>query len=100
MLLTKENRKALPPLYANENLKDPEAIVKFFTPDGNFTWYAMEFDGEDLFFGFVDGYEKELGYFSLKELSSLRGAFNLPVERDMYFKPTKLSELRGDNVAA
>jgi len=91
-LLTKQLREALPPLYSNENETDPKAIAKFFTPDSNWTWYATEFDGEDTFFGLVDGHEKELGYFSLKELESVRGAFGLPVERDQWFNPTPLSE--------
>ena len=86
-LLTKEILGKLPKLYANEekSLEETKIIVKFFTPDSNWTWYATEFDGEDLFFGLVDGFEKELGYFSLKELQSVRGALGLPIERDMYF---------------
>tara|TARA_Y100000296_G_scaffold86129_1_gene124749 strand:+ start:192 stop:467 length:276 start_codon:yes stop_codon:yes gene_type:complete len=87
-LLTKELKKKLPPLYANEDKKDPDAIVKFFTPFSNWTWYATEFDGEDLFFGLVDGHEKELGYFSLNELESLGSK----IERDLYWKPTPLSK--------
>jgi|TARA_R110002051_G_scaffold245344_3_gene305105 hypothetical protein len=88
-LLTKELREKLPFLYTNENEDDPKAIVKFFTPFSNWTWYATEFDGDDTFFGLVDGLDKELGYFSLSELESL-GA---KIERDLYFKPTPLSEL-------
>jgi hypothetical protein len=93
MLLTKENREALPKLYSNEKVEDPVAVVKFFTPDSNWTWYATEFDGDDLFFGLVDGFERELGYFSLAELTATRGPLGLPIERDRYFKPTPLSEL-------
>jgi len=33
----------------------------------------------------VDGYEKELGYFSLEELESVKGSFGLGIERDRYF---------------
>ena len=40
--------------------------------------------GIGYFFGFVDGLEREWGYFSLSELESVRGGFGLPVERDMY----------------
>jgi len=92
-LLTKANREALPALYSQENVEDPIVRVKFFTPDSNWTWYATEFDGEDLFFGLVDGFEKELGYFSLAELSTTRGPLGLPIERDRYFKPCPLSEV-------
>ena len=69
MLLTKANREALPGLYEQDGLGDDAIVhVKFFTPDSNWTWYATEFDGKDTFFGLVDGFEMELGYFSLSEL--------------------------------
>ena len=93
MLLTKENRNQLPPLYSQENEPDPIARVKFFTPWTNWTWYATEFDGVDTFFGLVDGHEKELGYFNLSELESVKGMFGLRIERDRHFPPTRLSEL-------
>jgi hypothetical protein len=93
-LLTKEVLKKLPKLYSQESKgMEALAVVKFFTPDSNWTWYASEFDGKDTFFGLVDGFEKQLGYFSLSELQEIRGALGLPVERDMYFKPKTLREL-------
>ena len=94
MLLTKANRNALPALYSTDGDKNAKAVVKFFTPDGSYTWFASEFDGEDTFFGLVDGGQcKELGYFSLKELTAARGNMGLPVERDRWFSSTPLSEL-------
>lgn len=94
VLLTKEVLKKLPPLYSQEEKGlEAVAIVKFFTPDSNWTWYATEFDGDDLFFGLVDGFEKEIGYFRLSELKSVKGALGLPIERDMYFKPKSLKKL-------
>lgn len=93
-LLTKELRAKLPPLYSTEKDEDPTAVAKFFTPDSNWTWYATEFDGEDRFFGLVDGFDKELGYFSLTELASARGPLGLPIERDRWFSPTPLSACR------
>lgn len=98
-LLTKEARKALPALYSSDDtpLDDKVVAVKFFTPDANWTWYAAEADdqpdGDVLFFGLVDGLEKEWGYFSLRELETVRGALGLPVERDLYFTPTKAGSL-------
>ena len=91
--LTKENLKALPPLYSGESNPDIKAVVKFFTPDANWTWYASEFDGKDTFFGLVIGHEPELGYFSLTKLQNIKGCLGLPVERDRYFDPTPLKEL-------
>jgi hypothetical protein len=96
MLLTKENKSKLPKLGATdgqEGLRD--IIVKFFTPDSNWTWYVLE--GEQLengdwqFFGLVDGFEKELGYFNLSELQSAKGPMGLHIERDRYFDNHKLN---------
>jgi hypothetical protein len=92
-LLTEEIRDQLPPIGANADVNDPIVVVKFFTPDGSWTWFAYEFDGEDTFFGAVSGIEFEFGTFSLSELKELRGRFGMPVERDLYFKPTPLSKI-------
>lgn len=93
-LLDPKSREKLPALYSNEHLGLMAiALVKFFTPDSNWSWYASEFDGEDLFFGLVDGLETELGYFSLSELQSINGPLGLPIERDLHFEPKTLKEL-------
>ena len=55
------------------------------------TWYLLEWDGEDLCFGWVVGQEAELGYFSLAEIGAVRGPYGLLVERDRHFRPTPLS---------
>lgn len=93
-LLPGELRAVLPPIRTTDG-KGWEAVapVKFFTPDSNWTWYPSEFDGADLFFGLVIGFEAELGYFSLAELEGLHGPLNLPLERDRYFKPMTLQRL-------
>ena len=93
-LLTQKLRKQLPPLYSQEDKGgEAVAVVKFFTPDSNWTWYASEFDGEDIFFGLVDGLEKELGYFSLSELQNAHGPMGLSIERDRWWEPKKLQEI-------
>ena len=86
-----------PKLYSTEHTSDPLVICKYFTPDAQWTWYATEFDGEDTFFGLVEGFEPELGYFSLAELQSVHGPFGLPIERDLYFLPTPLSHALPDD---
>jgi hypothetical protein len=96
-LLDAESRARLPKLYSQEELGlDALAQVKFFAPDSNWTWYASEFDGEDTFFGLVAGFEVELGYFSLLELSTYRSNLGMPIERDLYFKPDALTSTAGD----
>jgi hypothetical protein len=69
-------------------------VVKYFDPCGSWTWLGIEFDGEDTFFGYVSGFECELGYFSLSDLASVKGPLGLGIERDLHFKPTRLSEIR------
>ena len=94
-LLPDDIRAQLPPLYSQDSQGDAAiAYVKFFTPDSNWTWYATEFDGKDLFFGLVQGFEEELGYFSLTELANNRGPLRLAIERDLHFQPTPLAQLR------
>jgi len=41
----------------------------------------------------VEGQEKELGYFSLAELSSVRGPMGLAIERDLHWTPKTLAEI-------
>ena len=93
-LINEKIRKILPGLYTQEDLGfDAIAYLKFFTPDSNWTWYITEFDGKDIFFGLVDGFEKELGYFSLSEIKNARGPYGLKIERDLHFIPVKLKNL-------
>ena len=102
-LLTQEIRRQLPALYAQEGKGGKAtALVKYFTPSSSWTWYVVE--GEPVldesqkeidfqFFGLVDGHERELGYFNLSELESVRGPMGLPIERDLYWKPKTLEEI-------
>lgn len=77
------------PLYSTEKQDVAPVIVKFFTPWSNWTWYAIEGnrqpDGDWVFFGLVEGHERELGNFLLSELQSITGMGGLRIERDMYF---------------
>ena len=88
--------KNIPNLYETENQEDPICHIKLFLPSSNWTWYIIELDEADLntCYGFVDGLEKELGYFTLSELENLKGMFGIKVELDISFKPTKLSKIK------
>ena len=72
------------------------APVKYFHALTNWTWYASEYDPEnELFFGLVDGFELELGLFSLRELEDLGAdGKNIPIERDLHYEPKTLKELQ------
>lgn len=97
-LITKGIEEKLPRLYSQEKVKNPKIVVKFFTPRSNWSWYVIE--GEEVngnwqFFGMVHGLEKELGYFNLKELESLKSPMGLKIERDKWFGyGHRLSEFR------
>lgn len=95
-LLTKEIIRKLPKLYANEEKEpaDIKVIVKFFCPWSNWTWFATEYDPEEgMFYGLVTGHEKELGYFTLAQLESIRGPAGIRIERDLYFGDHTLKEV-------
>ena len=74
------------------------ALVKFFTPDAQWTWNAVSASqdpdtGDVQYFGLVEGLARELGYFWLSELKRVRGPLGLLVERDLYFDPVPLADL-------
>ena len=93
-LITKAIEKKLltHPLYSTDGNMVKDVLVKFFNPCGSGTWYVFEAEknGNDWeFFGLVDLFEKELGYFTLSELESIKLPFGLSIERDMYFDNKK-----------
>jgi len=95
-LIPKSILENIPDLYETERSLNPICQIKLFTPDSNFTWYIIEISKEDKFtcYGYVVGFESELGYFSLKEIESIKGALGLGVERDLSFNPTALEIIR------
>ena len=99
LLLTQEIRDTLPPLYDSEKHPEKEsiAVVKFFSPYSQWTWYAVEFDGEDTFFGLVDGFEMEYGYFSYSELEAVTVFGGVPaIERDCHWTPQPVTEIEAE----
>jgi len=95
-LMPQEVRRKIPDLYSQDEVEDPIVQVKFFSPYANMVWLVTEFDGKDTMFGWADlGMGMgELGYISLRELDNLhRGGLPM-VERDLYFKPKRLSQAK------
>ena len=85
----------IPELYSTEEISDPVCQVKLFTPDSCWSWYIIEIDtNKELCFGYVVGLESELGYFTISELTTIRGALGLPIERDSGFTPISLSKVK------
>lgn len=80
---------AIPQLYSTEHipLADKEIHLHFFM--GNCDWFVAEYDGADLFFGYVilgDRSNAEWGYISFSELKSLSIGF-VEVDCDLYWIP-------------
>ena len=76
----------MPSLYETENIPLEEKLVYFhFTIDKSH-WWAMEWNRNDTFFGYVllNGWlqDAELGYFSLSELQSINLGRWLEVQND------------------
>ena len=98
-LMTKELGNTIPALYANDGADDPDAVVarvKLFSPYNGWRWYVTEWDADTgTCFGLVEGFETELGYFDLTELSEVTVFGSVPaVERDLYWEPMTLGEIR------
>ena len=72
---THERLSRIPRLYATEStpLHNKLVYLHFFIGDSD--WYVCEFDGDDLFFGYVilngDHLNAEWGYFSFSELREI-----------------------------
>lgn len=97
-LLNEELMNEFKRIGSQEEIKDPIVVTKFFNPTGIGTWYATEYNQEEKrFFGFVSlfgDHNDEWGYFSLDELESFEDSrYGLGIERDIFFTPTRASEI-------
>lgn len=70
-LTTREIAEGLPRLYEQDGAEDPTVYVHYFSCVNGWDWWLLEFDGTDEAFGLVEGYDDELGYFSIKEMEEL-----------------------------
>ena len=86
----------IPDLYETEGEINPLCYIKLFTPDSNWAWYIIEFSKADAqtCYGYVQGLESELGYFTLEELEEVHGPLGLAIERDMSFEPITFSKVK------
>lgn len=86
--------KKIPEFGKTNTQRNPIARIRLFDPAGFMTWYVLEYDPRDkLAYGWVCGHYHEFGTFSIAELAEIRGRFDLPIERDLHFKPCRLSKL-------
>ena len=103
MLIPHEIETTLPALYEQDGAKDPMVHLKFFNPTGGQSWYLTEYNAEEnLAFGWVDLSNglPELGYFSISELENIELPYHQKIERDVYFKPSPLSQIKAESRSA
>ncbi len=88
----------IPGLYETEEipLKDKVIHLHFFI--GGCDWFAAEFDGDDLFFGYAilnnDQQNAEWGYFSFSELKSIKvGFLEIDCETEVAWKVRPASQV-------
>ena len=95
-LIPDEILSSIPDLYETEGSLNPICHVKLFTPDSNWTWYIIEFSkaNRSTCYGYVQGPDSELGYFTLEKLESVHGPLALAIERDLSFTPTPFATIK------
>lgn len=92
-----EHLNKLPRLYETEHTDvEDKTVYLHFTCD-QCHWWAMEWDGEDTFFGYVllncVSVDAEFGYFNLSQLIEVKVAGWLEVENDPTWIPRPLKDV-------
>ena len=80
---------SIPKLYATESIPLAEKLVHLHFFIGGCDWYIVEYDGEDLFFGYTilngDIVNAEWGYISFSELQSIKIGF-VEIDCDLHWE--------------
>ena len=91
-MITQKDLKQIPQLYETDGEQDKIAYLHFTLIGGHGDWYVCEYKQEEediLFYGYVNLFAKEWGYFTLNELSTVP-----TIVLDQDFKPTRISEVQ------
>ena len=96
-LMTKELEEAFARQGNTEEKNEDQTLVVAHYFSSSWDWWATEYDPKDrIFFCLVRGFEVEFGSFSLDELEA--NSCNVyplgGIERDLYWTPKPLSEIR------
>ncbi len=88
----------LPLIDSTENEPEDKKLVLAHYFSASWDWYATEYDPVDrVFFGLVDGFELEYGYFSLAELESVKPkGFRMGIELDLYWDPKPVAQIHAE----
>lgn len=101
-LIPDEFRKRLPNLGSTAKQRPVQewiAQVRLIDAQTRISWYLIEFDGQDRFFGLMAGKHSVAGEFSLAELESLGDEKEGGVYLDRSFQPAPLIDLARQNKA-
>ncbi len=94
---TIEQLNKLPHLYETEHIQPEDKIVHLHFQIDQCHWWAMEWDREDTFFGYVllNGWlqDAEFGYFTLSELLEVKIDGWLEVENDPTWIPRTVKDV-------
>ena len=92
----KNKLDTIPRLYKTEHIPLQDKIIHLHFFIGGTDFYIAEFDGEDLFWGFVilnnDYFNAEWGYISFGELREIN-VRGVEINNDLYWKVRKSSEV-------
>lgn len=90
-MFTTELLKNIPALYSQDG-KGKEAIVYMHIEALNgWQWFITEYDGKELFFGYVKGFADEWGYIDKNEMEDIINNHLATINTN--FKPTALKDV-------
>lgn len=94
-LMPRDLAARTPALYATDGQGNDVIVqARYYLDRTYWEWFLIEYDGEDLCFGLVSGFEVELGYFTLSELESAAEFISDKVRLDTDFEPKPLADVR------
>ena len=101
---TNEQLKDIPNLYDTDGTPAAEKIIVAHFFIGGCDWYIVEFDGQDLFFGYAilnqDYQMAEWGYIPFSELKAISVPPGIEVDFDLHWKVRPASEVEDIQRAA
>ena len=89
----------IPKLYATEDIPNKNKAVHLHFFLGSCDWYIVEYDGEDIFFGYAilngDTENAEWGYVSFNELKDIKafGGMQVDCELEKYWQIKPVSQI-------
>jgi hypothetical protein len=96
---SKERLDKIPKLYETEEIPIEEKLIYLHYFIGASDWYAAEFDGDDIFWGYVilngDLQNAEWGYFSYTELREIKvgGWYEIDCELERNWEVKRFEEI-------